>query len=215
MAALSLPTDAMAHPVAFTTSARSVRKDVGVGFVEWMASLAVRFVGVAKVRAGGASLSFFLTACLSSARSAEPRASFSYARVFWRELVAIVAVCARGKMSGGVLTAKDVGPHRYQIKMIGVYAERVAAKVIENFPFGNGAMRQLPCPPPCADRLTAATKPSVKPAVALLDSAGPDPATSRMGHMFWNRSKHVDSVENLFVCERWSCHGALISASEG
>lgn len=209
--ALSIPINAMAHPVAFSTAARSVWQNVGVGFIERVAAFAMDFASVAKVGLSGSRPSFFSAARFASARSAQPRTSLSYAGVLRRVFVAVIAMCAAREMRRYVHPTQDVLAHRYGFEVIRVYAKRIAAKVIERLSIWNAAIGSLPCPVPSARVLA---KKSIKAAVATSSGAAPNPARASVGHVHWDGAIFVDLRKQLFGRRERSCHPSFVTYRE-
>lgn len=59
------------------------------------------------------------------------------------QLVPFRAMCFAGVYGGEVGAPKNIGTLSYSLKMVGVYAKRVVANVINHKAFRNGPMRNL------------------------------------------------------------------------
>lgn len=156
--------------------------------------LAVRFRRISKVWFTSFEAKLFCSACFTSTGSAKSCTSSGDARVIWSKLVTFAAVRSCSKESRLVRASKNVLAFCHCFKMRGVYAKRVATKMVNDFTRADRTIDRLPSPSMCADlaaRITTAKVP-VFASIANFGATYPVPAAASNRSGLWGRTIAVD-----------------------
>lgn len=151
--------------------------------IKRMPVFAYCLAGVSAIWSTSAGADLFFLGGQSAACATKSRTSFCYSGVLIGKFVSVVAVASGCVVRGWPNASQNVFSMGDGLKVLRVYAKRIATQVVYGFAVPERAVRLLPRPSVGAHLFARASKSevSILPAVAALLSCRPNPALAKRG----------------------------------